>query len=181
LTFNEYSSALWNPKYDENFNLSSSDNLAFPMAGSTNQSLSEACRSRYTVHPKYSQDIAKAFGESEAQIMTKRRHSLQNISHSTLTAPNKCKLNPDIIKKRNMEVMKEIVDYMKKMHEEAVFKKNYGHCIKFLESSRDESNNKSLKKMNTIDGMKRWALLRQQFRKQKQICSSKTSEVTAYN
>jgi hypothetical protein len=29
--------------------------------------------------------------------------------------------------------------------------------------------------------MKRWALLRHQFRKQKQICSTKNYEVTAYN
>ena len=76
--------------------------------------------------------------------------------------------------------MKEIVDYMKKMHEEAVFEQNYGHCNKMFESTSDESNTKPLKRMNTIDGMKRWALLRQQFRKQNQICSSKTSEVTAY-
>ena len=152
------------------------------MAGSTNQSLPEACRSRYTVHPKYSQVITKAFGDPDTQIMTKRRHSLHNVySQNTLTAPNKCKLNQDIIKKTNMEVMQEIVDYMKKMHEEAVFKQNYGHCNKMFKSTSDESNTKPLKRMNTIDGMKRWALLRKQFRKQKKICSSETSEVTSHS
>ena len=33
LTFTEYSSTFWDPKFDENFNLYSGDYLAFPMAG----------------------------------------------------------------------------------------------------------------------------------------------------
>ena len=53
-----------------------------------------------------------------------------------------------------MEVMKEIVDYMKKLHEEAVVKQNYGPFNKPLESTSEESNTKPFKKMNTINGMK---------------------------
>jgi F0F1-type ATP synthase delta subunit len=103
-------------------------------------------------------------------VKTKRRHSLQNVySQNTLPAPNKYQLNPDIIKKRNMEVMKEILDYMKKMHEAAVFEQIYCNCNKILESTIEESNKKPLKKMNTITGMKPSALLRQQFRKQRQL------------
>ena len=80
-----------------------------------------------------------------------------------------------------MEVMKEIVDYLKKQKDEAISKENHGSLKTNLESTSDESKKKPLNKMNKMNGMKRWALLRKQFRKQKKICSSETSEVTSYS
>ena len=60
-----------------------------------------------------------------------RRFSLQNVyanhplSHITRFQPGA--LNMDLIHQRNVEVMKEIIEYMKSLHEEGIFKKNYHH------------------------------------------------------
>ena len=49
--------------------------------------------------------------------------------------------------------MTEIVDYMKKLHGEAVFKRNYA-LIKNTEKNIDEPKKKKLESNNTIDGLK---------------------------
>ena len=157
------------------------------MAGPTNQSVSENVRRRYRVHPQYSQQVNhQAFDQPKMRELKSRRHSLQNVysqhplSNIAKYQPNP--LNAEIIHTRNLEVMKEIVDYMKKLHEEAVFKRNYDQRKDSKESTNGyfQCNNKGIKNMNTIDGMKRWALLREQFRKQKQVYSSILSEVRSF-
>ena len=149
------------------------------MAGSAKQSSSENPKRRARVHPQYSQQQnLKAFDEAEMQDLKSRRHSLQNVySEHPLSNIAKCQpspLNAELIQTRNLEVMKEIVDYMKKVHQEAVFKRNYDQHRDYEGSTNGKPQ---IDKMSTIDGMKRWALLREQFRKQKQVFSSILSEV----
>ena len=98
-------------------------------------------------------------------------HPLSNIAKFQTNS-----INTGVIHKRNKEVMTEIVDYMKKLHGEAVFKRNYAP-IKDAEINIEEPKKKKLERNNTIDGLKRWALLREQYKKQKQVCISGQSEV----
>ena len=172
---------------DQNLILSSIQVKAFPMAGSTNQP-SDNIRRRHRVHPQYSQQLnLQTFDESKMPDLRRRRHSLQNVysqhplSNIAKFQPNP--LNAELIHTRDLEVLKEIIDYMKKLHEEAVFKRNYDQYKDSKESTSGDSQcrNYQMKRMSTDDGLKRWALLREQFRKQKQVCYSELSEVSSSN
>ena len=104
--------------------------------------------------------------------MKKRRLSLQTnyssshhpLSHIKRYQPNG--LNNEVITNRNEEVMKDIVEHFKKLHEEGIFKKNYHH-FKERKKLSDMNNEKFLNPSIPLNGLKHWAFLREQFQKQK--------------
>ena len=167
-----------------NFKSSFSQVPSFHMAGTTpttHHVNSEGSKRRYRVHPQIQPYLnIKTFNKPNMPDIQNRRCSLQTVytEHplSNIAKFQTNSINTGVIHKRNKEVMTEIVDYMKKLHGEAVFKRNYAP-IKDAEINIEEPKKKKLERNNTIDGLKRWALLREQYKKQKQVCISGQSEV----
>ena len=111
----------------------------------------------------------------ETREHNNRRLSLQTnysinhhpLSHIKRYQPNV--LNNEVITQRNEEVMKDITEHFKKLHEEGIFKKNYHHFKERKKCSdiNNESNEEFMNPSIPVNGLKHWAFLRQQFQKQK--------------
>ena len=100
------------------------------------------------------------------------------LSHIKRYQPNV--LTNEVITNRNEEVIKDIVEHFKKLHEEGIFKKNCHHFKERQTFSdiNNESNEEFKNPSIPVNGLKHWAFLRQQFQKQKhRVVFSNQSEV----
>ena len=130
------------------------------MSGETNQSYQKDCNHICRIHPRFSQDPQKCFEERHVHGKNMKDDNVysqrQYLEGGNLHGND---IQSETNGVRNLQLVKEIVDYMIKLQQEKKMQKNSSDVVPIL------------------DGMKHWDRLRELFRKQFKSCSSHFFEV----